>query len=155
MIIFNGKLSSKSINYITSQLKQKKVINKLLLIYVIIVCISSVPIILLGLLAHWLCFFFEIIVLGAVFVALKILWNDMNKIPEKVVVDNINIMLYFEKGEMVIESSKIVQVLDLGSFYQLLLRGGINQNFICQKDLLVKGTLEDFENLFAGKIIRQ
>ena len=47
-------------------------------------------------------------------------------------------------------------VNDYGEFYELVfpLRAGISDSFICQKSLLTKGTLEEFEALFEGKIVR-
>ena len=46
--------------------------------------------------------------------------------------------------------------VDYGEFYQLLFPiGNISYSFICQKNLLTKGTLEEFESLFEGKIIRK
>lgn len=46
--------------------------------------------------------------------------------------------------------------VDYGEFYQLLFPiGKISYSFICQKNLLTKGTLEEFESLFEGKIIRK
>ena len=44
---------------------------------------------------------------------------------------------------------------DYGEFYQVVFSGGISAWFICQKDLLTQGTLEDFEALFEGKIVRK
>ena len=53
-----------------------------------------------------------------------------------------------------IEDVKTVN--DYGEFYQLIfpLEKGISNRFICQKKLLTKGTLEEFEALFEGKVIR-
>lgn len=47
-------------------------------------------------------------------------------------------------------------VKDYGEFYELVFPfGKVSYGFICQKDLLVTGTLEDFERLFEGKIERK
>lgn len=50
----------------------------------------------------------------------------------------------------------VKKVVDYGEFYQIYL------NFphrllgvICQKDLIVQGTIEEFEELFADKIVRK
>lgn len=46
-------------------------------------------------------------------------------------------------------------VRDCGEFYELIFPYGKGSySFICQKDLLVTGTLEEFEMLFDGKIER-
>lgn len=47
-------------------------------------------------------------------------------------------------------------VIDYGEWYKFEFRlPGNSQRFICQKDLITQGTIEDFENLFADKIIRR
>ena len=47
-------------------------------------------------------------------------------------------------------------VTDYPEFYDLSFRmGNVSDKFVCQKDLLVEGTLEEFEKLFEGKIIRK
>ena len=47
------------------------------------------------------------------------------------------------------------QVRDFGEFYEIVfLFGKISDKFICQKNLLTKGTLEQFESLFNGKLQR-
>ena len=47
-------------------------------------------------------------------------------------------------------------VIDYGEWYQIEFGfPGKSQRFICQKDLITQGTIEDFENLFADKIIRR
>ena len=52
--------------------------------------------------------------------------------------------------------SDVKSCIDYGEFYQLMFPiGNISYSFICQKNLLTKGTLEEFESLFEGKIIRK
>ncbi len=50
--------------------------------------------------------------------------------------------------------SDVKIVNDYGEFYELIFpwEKGINNHFICQKDLLTKGSLDEFEALFEGKI---
>lgn len=50
----------------------------------------------------------------------------------------------------------VVKLVDYGEFYDLSFPfGKLNDKFVCQKSLLSKGTLEEFEALFEGKIIRK
>ena len=62
-------------------------------------------------------------------------------------------------GEKFTESAAIedvVKLVDYGEFYDLSFPfGKLNDKFVCQKSLLSKGTLEEFEALFEGKIIRK
>lgn len=53
-----------------------------------------------------------------------------------------------------IEDAKVVY--DKGDFYDIVFPiGNYSEKFVCQKNLLVKGTLEEFEALFEGKIERR
>lgn len=48
------------------------------------------------------------------------------------------------------------KVFDYGEFYFISFYfGKISCYFICQKSLLTQGTIEDFEKLFDGKIVRK
>ncbi len=50
----------------------------------------------------------------------------------------------------------VVKVIDYGEFYDLIFPfGKKSDKFVCQKSLLTKGTLEEFEALFEGKIERR
>lgn len=53
-----------------------------------------------------------------------------------------------------ISTGEVKKLVDYGKYYYILY-GGVNRAIICQKDLLVEGTLEEFENIFAGKIVRK
>ena len=58
----------------------------------------------------------------------------------------------FEKFRMIDEVQK---VLDYGYFYQIVFYfPHKDDSFIFQKDLIVQGTIEEFENIFEGKIVR-
>lgn len=73
--------------------------------------------------------------------------------------------IYAKDGILVYVSDKITQsimleevkeVRDYGEFYSLIFRlGNYSTYFICQKDLLTKGTIEEFEALFEGKVVRK
>lgn|GEM_PF-2504130 len=60
--------------------------------------------------------------------------------------------------------SDVRKVIDYGEWYEIVFYGRKNGYYadeknllycICQKDLIVTGTIEDFEKLFEGKIIRK
>lgn len=58
----------------------------------------------------------------------------------------------FQEVKMV---DDVYEVNDYGEFYVITFTAeNKSDNFICQKDLLSKGTLEEFEALFEGKIVR-
>lgn len=52
--------------------------------------------------------------------------------------------------------SKVKKVLDCGDWYYIIFKfGDITNSWTCQKDLIIEGTIEEFEKLFEGKIVRK
>lgn len=50
----------------------------------------------------------------------------------------------------------VKKVVDMGDWYKIYFYFPNKSNiFICQKDLICQGTLEEFESLFADKIVRK
>ena len=59
-----------------------------------------------------------------------------------------------EEHTRLIDEVKLVN--DFEEFYEIIFPfGKKSTNFICQKKLLVKGTLAEFEKLFEGKIVKK
>ncbi|MBR2971777.1 MAG: hypothetical protein IKC61_02480 [Clostridia bacterium] len=82
--------------------------------------------------------------------------NDL--VTNKVFTDEEYIVVVLSNGHEEYKLiSKAKRVNDYGDFYEIVfpLSAGISENFICQKSLLTKGTLEEFEALFEGKIVRK
>ena len=58
-----------------------------------------------------------------------------------------------EEFRLIADAAKVI---DYGDFYYISFPfGKISNNFVCQKDLLTQGTLEEFEALFEGKIVKK
>lgn len=52
--------------------------------------------------------------------------------------------------------SKVKKILDCSEVYYIIFKfGDITNAWICQKDNIINGTIEDFENLFQSKIVRK
>ena len=52
--------------------------------------------------------------------------------------------------------SNVKNVYDYGEYYELIFPfGKVSEKFICQKDLLTHGSIEEFESIFREKIIRK
>ncbi|MFQ6749888.1 MAG: hypothetical protein ACLRFR_03525 [Clostridia bacterium] len=49
----------------------------------------------------------------------------------------------------------VKQVIDMGEWYNIAFKYDSSAMITCQKNLIVEGTIEDFEKLFADKIIRK
>lgn len=73
--------------------------------------------------------------------------------PKKIVVEDEYIVCVAEKYTETRMVTDVKMVKDFGEYYELCFRiGKSSDKFVCQKSLLTKGTIEDFETLFNGKI---
>lgn len=83
--------------------------------------------------------------------------NKKNNVPKQVYIKEDIIVCV---SSQVVENRKITdvkEVEDYGEYYALRFSifCGYSPNFVCQKNLLIHGTLEEFEALFEGKITRK
>ena len=75
--------------------------------------------------------------------------------PKKIFTDNEYIVCQGDGFEDYRLVEDVTKVIDYGDFYCLCFPfGKKSDSFVCQKSLLIKGTIEDFETLFEGKIER-
>ena len=82
-------------------------------------------------------------------------YNTKN-LPNRVIIDD---KMIEKDGEVINEYaliSKVKKVIDEGEWYFILFYFPYKQaNCICQKNLITKGSIEEFEELFKDKIIRR
>ncbi len=81
---------------------------------------------------------------------------DKTHIPKQITISNDTILCITD--EIGADSRKIEQikeVRDYSEYYVVICKGlNIPPHFICQKDLLTQGSIDEFESLFAVKIKR-
>lgn len=76
-------------------------------------------------------------------------------LPKQIFIEDEYIVCVADKYEEYKRIDDVIEVRDFGEFYELVFPfGKVSEKFICQKNLLVQGSLEEFEALFDGKIIR-
>ena len=74
--------------------------------------------------------------------------------PKKICLEDEYIICIADKYEECRSISDVKSVLDHGDFYELIFQfGKSSEKFICQKNLLIKGSLEEFELLFEDKLV--
>ena len=78
--------------------------------------------------------------------------------PSRIIIDikEKEIFGEYRKGAGSRSLDDVKKIIDMGEFYDIIFYFP-NQwsNCICQKDLIVAGTLEEFEKLFEDKIVRK
>ncbi len=153
IISFKGKYCQESIDYLR---KQNKKMGIRLALFVTIPMIIISAIMLIGDIHwYWPALFLFLAVFGGV--GFGVLVAHFGNFADQIDIENNIIYITNEKGSVnVSQDIENVQcVYNHDKFYYIKFFGNRFPYGVCQKDLLVKGTLEDFENLFAGKIIRQ
>ena len=163
MIEFDGSISEKN------QLDRMKRVNK-----------KEIQVFLFGLIFIWII----AIAIGLPLKILQDLWVEMIvcsvillgvtflsvKTPKKVVLrfrlsphiiireEELSLELW-KNGEKVWRTrklSKVKKVLDCGEVYYIIFKfGDITNSWICQKDNIISGTIEEFESLFQSKIVKE
>ena len=78
-------------------------------------------------------------------------------IPLRIVIsDDRTIASHGEKFHLICSIDDVTMVVDMGEWYHISFGKMLGSGrFVCQKDLLVQGTIEDFEKMFEGKLIRK
>lgn len=77
-------------------------------------------------------------------------------IPKRVLIEDEYIIAINDKHEDIKQIKDVKMVNDFDEFYEIVFPfGKISSNFICQKNLIFKGSLEEFEDLFNGKIVKR
>lgn len=73
--------------------------------------------------------------------------------PYKIIIDETTLTCKASKFEEIKYIQDVKVVKDHGDFYEIIFPfGKVSNNFICQKNLLSKGSLKEFEVLFKTKI---
>lgn len=156
MIEFSGQLSQEGIDYIKQQTKQGWVRKRLLKGDLICLLLFTLPVVILGI---WISPWIFLIELGVAPLCIALCRNVNSCIyepPVKIAVDDLYVEVFLAKSDFAVKTQDVEQVIDMGNFYYIEVGETVlNRQFVCEKQLLSKGTLEEFEKLFEGKLVRQ
>ena len=155
MIEFNGRISGAAEDFFWKRSKS----------FVLILLSISMAVILPVMIFLSVMFKTALVVLGYLgcfvfFFVLLLLLKPGKKesaelVPERVFTDDEYIVSVCKNNEQFILISDVRKVTDYGEFYVVFPSGKVSYNFICQKNLLTQGTLEEFEALFPEEIIEK
>ena len=155
MIEFNGMLTGASKSFL---LKKQMKLNGITALFITIV--FSILIISIALIVNKMILLFLITIL--VFDIGILLPSSKNSqklfMPKRIFLDleEGTIVHQCEKMERFHMIDSVKKVVDYGEWYDFVFYySDRDLYFVCQKSLLTKGTLEEFEALFEGKIVRK
>ena len=151
MIEFNGEISIIGKNYIFEKFNRKKILLMILLEAACLIITFFIKklmplVILLTLLFLYVAFS------KSFSPEKKLLWY----LPKRIKIHNNQIELQSEKKIERREIKDVKKIIDYGEFYYIFFYFKMqNPYFICQKNLIIKGSIEEFEKIFEGKIERK
>lgn len=148
MIIFEGNISGQCLNNYNKKLR-----NEIIIAFTVVsIIILLIWYLIFGL--SWLTLIPIIICITMYSLGLAF-YKKIDGKPFKIIIDCDEKTVVCERikaEELFSMIEDINTVYDYGEYYQLWEAGDL---FVCQKDLLVQGTIEEFEKIFEGKIIRK
>lgn len=151
MITFDGKITSECLK------KLNKIRNIELTVVVISIlvafCITNIIAVVILKNTYFSLVIVTLCTLG-VLPLLAIKLHRRYRLYDKISIDIVNNAINIRKGnkKKQIPINDINEIHDMGMFYYLPETTDI---VLCQKSLLVEGTIEEFEKLFEGKIIKK
>ena len=154
MIEFNGYLSGSAEKHFKRQERKLTVV-----VLVTTFCIFLPVAIYLSLTTENLIFVLAL-VFGVLFMSVLLIFPSKKVSKElltkRIYTDEEFIVFETDKSEGYRRIEDASCVIDHGEFYEIVYPyGKKTNNFMCQKDLLCVGTIEEFELLFESKIIRK
>lgn len=154
VISFRGKLSEESKQYLNKQQSKMGVVTAL-----IIIAVFAIPSIAMLFLDNPQWFWALFILGGGGFggVLFGLMMAFVRMYPDRIDIENNIIYLVNDSGKFNISQGieNVKMVIDMGNFYYIKFFAGRFPCRLCQKDLLVSGTIEDFEEVFKGLIVRR
>ncbi len=155
MIEFNGYLSGAAEKRFYQ--KSREIGRNIAMVAILLI---SPPCVLVGIRMH---FWIPLIVCGVLLVAIPLLMRipqsskkQKELLPKRIYAEDGFIVCIADKYTESKLIADVKQVYDCGEYYELVFPfGNVSEKFICQKSLLVEGTLEEFEALFEGKLERE
>lgn len=156
MIEFTGQISGKADKFYWKKVREFGV----LVVYIPVAFILAVVLLMSINSGDWTVF---PIVLGICVLCPPVLFLPRGKkekqqtLPTRIYTEDEYIICKNDHYEQYSLISAAIRLEDHGEFYYIVMpkfNPNFNDKFICQKNLLTKGTLEEFEGLFEGKIVR-
>ena len=154
MIKFSGELSRECKKSIVKDLR-----NGMLIAALIAMCIVDIPIVIVA------CFTGHLIIL--LFLAIPLLFlaspfvdaqkNAEKSIPQEIIIEDDKIEKNIEgSNEYAIKSiNDVIAVFDYGEWYKFSFSFPKSCFFVCQKNLIKEGTIEEFEEFFKDKLVKK
>ena len=155
MIVFEGKLSEQSKKALNKELSLLKLISMIIMSVIVAIPITFL-VIKDGLIWVVAYAFIPVLLIGGSLPVPK--KNEHLFCPTRILIDSSSneLSVILNNNKITRCFDDIVCVNDFGEHYKIKFKFPHKSiYFLCQKDLIVQGTLEEFETLFKDKIVHK
>lgn len=152
MIEFRGNVSKQCQAYILKKLIKIWVFSGLFTAIIV-----SILLLLLAFFWNKMAFLFLMvpIAIAVVFCCVPQLVIKNHRAP-KIKIENDYFIVESGEDSQIRNIEDLKEIIDMGDWYDIVFYfPNKSPYFVCQKDLIIKGSIEEFEELFANKIIRR
>ncbi len=153
MIVFKGELSEKNKKILRKETSRFSFIPTLIVSVILIVPIT-LAVVYYDTIIAYAYIIIPVLLLATLVPVSKKDWKLV--CPIEISIDDVNVIINGEDWYEVREISNLESIVDLGDCYRMFFE--IPEKTIhclCQKDLIVEGTIEEFEERFAEFIVRK
>ena len=161
MIQFRGEISENCKRYIIKKEAKSYIISFSFALLTIMAPITIFSIQKLSIEWYWILILYGLTsaLILIMCIVTPFLAKKHDYIPQKITIDDLSIVCEYEKIHFVKMVADVTKVIDMGDWYQIVFTFNTGSSpvgfFICQKNLITAGTIEEFETLFEGKIVRK
>ena len=151
MFEFKGNLSKECEDFLYNKQRRLELIS-----LGSVSAVFSIVIIVFAIIVHYVLLIglvlFVLIVLSPLLPSVK--KSFLQHMPNRIVFDFDNDTIFYssKKREDSYAISMIKEIIDYGNFYHIIFSDVPDSYYVLQKDLMVQGTIEEFEKCFNDKI---
>ena len=149
MVVFEGRISTKA-----RKNACRYFLRKIFLGNFIILLVMGIPSLIIYLNSG--VWFFIVVVLASCPLSFLLFFIERDKIlPLKILVNSSTIEIWYKNDKQELTYVDLIEsVVDKEEFYEIAFSAQ-GEVLVCQKDLIVQGTIEEFEEIFKDKIVRK
>lgn len=153
MIVFNGELSENNKKFLNRKMKNVSIISTCILSIILVIPITLAVVFddTIWAIAYIII---PALILFSVVPIPKKKWDTI--CPTEISINDETVIIHGETFHQEREISQLKRIIDFGDCYKMeFVFPHKSFSCLCQKNLMVKGTLEEFEERFADIIVRK
>lgn len=153
MIVFNGELSENNKKFLNRKMKNVSIFSTCILSIILVIPITLAVVFddIIWAIAYIII---PALILFSVVPIPKKKWNTI--CPTEISINDETVIIHGETFHQEREISQLKRIIDFGDCYKMeFVFPHKSFSCLCQKNLIVKGTIEEFEERFADIIVRK